>query len=168
MNHLYFVRHGLSELNVKGAWAGRTETPLTDEGRGQALLAGHEAKRLGIDTIVSSPMGRAVETAQIIAEHIKIPLEAIHINKLLIERDFGQLEGQPYAPDLNLDGFSDIETFDTVVERARLAARWLHTLNGERILIVSHGAFGRAMRTLYLPSVPVTTKFHNAEIVRFL
>jgi len=133
-------------MNVAGLFAGRTETPLTDEGRAQAKLAGKEIRPLGIDLIVSSPMGRALETAKIIAREIEYPSEKISINRLLVERDFGSLEGTAWSPDLNMDGFSDIETDRTLLERAHLSLNWLKTLEAENILVVSHGAFGRALR----------------------
>jgi uncharacterized phosphatase len=177
MRKLYFVRHGQSEMNVSGHFAGITETPLTAEGREQAKRAGQIAKDFHIDAIVSSPLSRALETAQIIAKELGYSLDKIHINKLFIERDYGELEGKPWAPDLNLDGMSDIETVDTVLERAKLALDFLHTLDAGNILVVSHGTFGRALRSHILPDYPfhnTTTKdssqfrIPNAEIVSWL
>lgn len=118
MKKLYFVRHGLSEMNVQGLMAGTTDTPLTDLGRKQAKKAGQSAKDLNINLIVSSPLSRALKTAQIIAQEIGYPKNKIILNQLLIERDHGSLEGKTWSPDLNLDGFSDVETDDTLVERS--------------------------------------------------
>lgn len=137
-------------MNVSGHLAGTTDTPLVKEGREQAKNAGQKAKNLDIDLIVSSPLSRALETAQIIANEINYPTNKIHTHKLLIERDFGEAEGHPYAPDLNLDGFSDIETVDTLLERAHLALKWIDTLPGTTVLVVSHGSFGRALRSILL------------------
>ncbi len=163
---LYFVRHGLTEMNVAGLFAGHTETPLTDEGRAQAKAAGTAAKQLGIDTIVSSPLNRAVETAQIMATEIGYPIERIHTNSVLIERYFGAQEGKPWAPDFNLDGISDAEHDDTLVARAKVALEWLKTFEGQTILVVSHGGFGRAMRSILRPDYPMTSyvQLKNAEI----
>src|SRR5690606_14158884 len=97
MRKLYFIRHGLSELNAQGLYAGHTETPLTEEGRLQAKQAGQGATGLGIDLIVSSPLERALETAQIVAHEIGYPEESIITDDRLIERHFGQLEAQPYS-----------------------------------------------------------------------
>src|SRR5690606_2527197 len=70
MKKLYFIRHGLSVMNRQGVFSGSIDTPLTDEGRKQAKRAGKLARDFGIDYIVSSPLARALETAQIIAGEI--------------------------------------------------------------------------------------------------
>lgn len=164
MKKLYFVRHGLSELNVQSLYAGITDTPLTDEGRRQAKLAGQHAKQLDIDYIISSPLSRALETAQIIAKEIGYPLDNIEVNSLFIERDFGALEAQPWKPDLDLDGVADIEKPETLVERARLAIEHIKTLDADHILIVSHGSFGRAIRHHFDPDKPYQNKTSSGEL----
>jgi uncharacterized phosphatase len=146
MKKLYFIRHGLSEMNIEGRWSGTSETPLSAEGRKQARSAGRQAKGLAIDYIVCSPLSRALETAKIIAGEIGYPVEKIHTNSLFIERHWGELEGKKWNPDLDLDGVVDIETRDTILERAKLAIEFLETLDAHNILVVSHGSFGRAMR----------------------
>lgn len=173
MKKLYFIRHGLSEANKLGVFGGSTDSKLTPEGRKQAKIAAQKAKDLGIDYIVCSPLSRAHETAKIIAKEIGYPINKIHINSLFTERSFGALEGTPWSPDLNLDGMSDIETVDSLLKRAKLALEFLHTLDAQNILVVSHGTFGRAMRSLLFPEKIFynktyggsnTDKFPNAEI----
>ena len=168
MKILYFMRHGLTEMNVAGIWSGSTETSLTAEGRAQAKRAGLAAKDLGIDAIVCSTMGRAIETAEIVAKEIGYPLDNIHKSSLLIERHFGELEGQPYKPDLNLDGFADVESIDTLKNRAVLALEWISTISGDTILVVSHGSTGRMLRHVASPDIPFAGAGHfkNADIVR--
>lgn len=177
MKKLYFIRHGLSEMNIQGLFAGRTETPLTAEGRQQAKAAGVQAKDLNFDFIAASPLQRAVETAQIIAKEIDYPIKKISINMLLIERDFGELEGKPWSPDLDLDGISDIETVDSLLVRTKLALDWIETIDADNILIVSHGAFGRALRSLLQPDYPFINvsasnrgviQLHNATIYQWM
>ncbi len=170
MKTLYFMRHGLTEMNVAGLWSGSSETDLTDEGRTQAKLAGQHAKELNIDTIVCSTQSRAIETAQIVAKEIGYTLDKIHQSSLLVERHMGQLEGQPYRPDFDMDGIADIETTDTLFNRARLAIEWIESLPGDTILVVSHGATGRAIRHILTPSTPFhgSARFGNAEIVHLL
>lgn len=177
MKRLYFVRHGLSEMNVQGLFAGSIDTPLTDEGRRQASIAGKLAQDLQIDLIVSSPLSRAHETALIIAKEIGYPPEKIHVNSLFTERNFGELEGKAWQPDLNLDGVADIEALDTVLNRAEQAVAFLESRPEQTILVVSHGAFGRALRSLYMPEFPFanitaeaagTSVNKNAEIVRLV
>lgn len=170
MKKLYFARHGLTVMNVEGKWSGTTETPLTDEGREQAKLAGRNAKNLQIDYIACSPLGRAKETAKIIAKEIGYPVKNIHINPMLIERHFGEMEGQTWGPDVNADGFSDVETTETILKRAEFALEWLHTIEADHILVVSHGSFGRALRSLILKEFPFHGKdrLKNAELHQWL
>jgi uncharacterized phosphatase len=170
MKKLYFVRHGLTEMNVSGHFSGSTETNLTEVGRKQAKLAGKHAKNLGIDYIISSPQSRALETAKIIAKEIGYPVNNIHTNSLLVERHFGVMEGQPWNPDLDYDGIADVETSDTLINRAKLALDFLHTVEANNILVVAHGAIGRAIRHHILEDFPFE-KFHkieNAEIVQWI
>lgn len=110
MKRLYCMRHGLSVLNAQGRLAGRIETPLTDKGREQVKEAGKIAATLDIDYIISSPLSRALDTAKIIAAEIGFLPERIDVNSLVIERGFGSAEGTPWSPDLDLDGFVDVET----------------------------------------------------------
>ncbi|MGH7241274.1 MAG: histidine phosphatase family protein [Candidatus Saccharimonadales bacterium] len=173
MKHLYFVRHGLSEANIAGVWSGTMETPLSAEGKQQAKLAGQSAKDLGIDHIISSPLSRAHDTAAIIAREIGFPVEDIELNSLLIERHFGKMEGQPWAIDLDVDGFVDVETRDSVLERARLTLEHLLQLDADTILVASHGSFGRALRHIVSPEIPFThgdptTKLANAHIIKLI
>lgn len=173
VKHLYFVRHGLSQANVDGIWSGQLETPLTAEGKAQAKLAGQHAKGLAIDHIICSPLGRAHETAQIIAREIGYPIKAIELNSLLLERHFGQMEGQPWHLDVDVDGFIDVETRDSVLERAKLALEHIEQLGAHNILVVSHGTFGRAFRNVIHPHIPFEpgnpkNRFKNAEIVQLI
>lgn len=173
MKQLYFVRHGLSEANVAGVWSGTMESPLTAEGRAQAKLAGQHAKELHIDHIIASPLGRTRDTAAIIAKEIGYPVENIELNSLLIERHFGQMEGQPWQIDIDSDGFVDVETRESVLERARLALEHLQTIEADTVLVVSHGAFGRALRSLIHPHMPFLpgqpeTRFENAKVVQLI
>lgn len=173
MKHLYFVRHGLSEANLAGVWSGTSETPLSAEGKEQAKLAGEHAKSLGIDHIICSPLGRAHDTAKIIAKEIGLAAENIELNSLLTERHFGQMEGQPWGIDLDVDGFLDVETRDSVLERAKLALEHISQLDAESILVVSHGSFGRAFRHTIHPEIPFrhgdkATKIPNAQIVQLI
>lgn len=172
MKHLYFIRHGLSEMNAVSKLSGAgSDTPLTPEGRAQAKAAGIAARSLGINYIISSPLIRAHDTAKIIAKEIGFPEDDIELNSLLIERHFGPLEGTLWTPDLNLDGVSDVETRDSVLARAHLALEHLQTLNAENILISSHGTFGRALRHILQPDTPfkvtpMSARFPNGQIVK--
>lgn len=177
MKKLYFIRHGLTEMNKTGHYSGTSETPLSPEGKAQAKAAGQLAKDLNIDYIISSPLSRAHHTAKIIAKQIGYPLDKIHTNSLFIERHFGVMEGQPWEPDLDIDGVADVESTDNLLNRAKLALEFLHTVPHDTILVVAHGTFGRALRSHAVaeavfenadPTKPSYGRIPNAEIVQWI
>jgi uncharacterized phosphatase len=153
-------------MNRSGIFSGRTETPLHDDGRAQAKQAGNELKDKQIDCIVASPMSRTIETAELIAHEIHFPSKDIITNELLTERDFGPLEGATYEP--NLGDVEGVETIDEMLVRAAKALAFIKSLPHDNILIVSHGATGRALRSCLDPSIPYypSKSFDNAEVVQ--
>jgi broad specificity phosphatase PhoE len=169
---LYFIRHGQSEFNVRGLFAGRTETPLTEDGRAQAKRTGKVAKTKGlqVDLIISSPLSRALETAQIVAREINYPLNKIVISEQMIERDFGEGEGTPWIADPRKRNFKGMETDDELVVRARKALDWIEELPADSIVVVSHGSIGRALRSLVKEDFPMSHphKLSNAELYEWL
>jgi broad specificity phosphatase PhoE len=170
MQHLYYVRHGQSTINLRGKLNGSADAALTEKGREQAELAGREAGALNIDYIVSSPLIRALDTAKIIANEINYPLDAIKITNLAAERDYGNMEGQPWSPNMNFDSNPDVETKESVIERARKIIKIVESSGKNNILIVSHGAVGRALRHLTMPDKPFDYPegFINGKIVKFI
>jgi uncharacterized phosphatase len=170
LKHLYFIRHGQTVLNAERKWAGHTDTPLTEEGKAQAKAAGKAAKSLHINHIISSPLSRAHDTAKIIAASIGLAEKHIEVNSLIIERHMGELESQPWDIDIDLDGFADIETEDSVDERARLILRHLTRLDADTILMVSHGGFGHALWRIINEhnDVDPIGHFANAEIIKLI
>ena len=87
---LFVVRHGETQRSADHIYSGQADVPLTDAGREQARLAGERLADAGIDAIWSSPLCRATDTAEAIAEATGAP---VRIDKRLIEVDYGALEG---------------------------------------------------------------------------
>lgn len=178
MKKLYFIRHGLSEANKAGIWSGQSETPLSAEGREQARQAGKKAQGLDIDLIVSSPLGRARETAEIVAKEIGYPAERIMFSDLLKERSWGDLEGTEHSSvgaDVELDKIPNIETGEQLLRRASQALGYLEGLPAEHILVVSHGTIGRAIRHHIIEDMPFINKtgvpgvtLPNGEVIQWI
>jgi uncharacterized phosphatase len=177
VKHLYFCRHGRSEGNEAGVYSGHTDTPLTAEGRAQAKLAGEYATQLHIDHIIASPLSRAHDTARLIAQEIGYPEDKIELNSLIMERNFGSLEGTAWSPDFNVDGIADVETHESLQTRVQLAYKYIQSLPVENVLVVSHGATGRMFRHVVDPSIPYFSddpvlrlkyRFENAQIVQLV
>ncbi len=170
MEHLYFVRHGLSVMNKEGFFSGRTDTPLAPEGFEQARQAGEAAKKLNIDLLVTSPMERARETAFVIAKVIGYPVQNIIVNDLFMERAFGVLEGTEFSHGMDVEGHEGVETGDEILARAQAGIEFLRSQPHDNIMVVSHGAIGRAMRHLLNPNIAYhgSGPILNAEIVELL
>lgn len=172
MKKLSYIRHGLSEANKKVVFAGHTDTPLSIEGRKQAQLAGIEAAKHDIDHIIVSPLSRAFDTAKIVAETIGFPLHDIEIHELLIERNFGPLELTPWSQELswtlNHPPYPEgVETIEALLQRSKELLNHIEKSKYQHILLVGHGAIGRAIRSHVAPDVEFEEKIHNAQFLRW-
>ena len=98
MKRLYLLRHGQTEFNVKKLVQGRCDSPLTDLGRKQAGMAAAWLKAHGVvpDKVVSSPLGRAMDTAQLVACELLGPDTAVEPCEGIIERSYGTFEEGPH------------------------------------------------------------------------
>ncbi len=147
--HLFLLRHGRSLGNENGFLQGQQDIPLTDEGRSQAQLLAERwiEDDIHFDLILTSPLSRAAETAEIIAAKLGSPVEN---DALLMERNVGSLSGAPVGKDEQLidqrlmaspyrslggDGEGDWELF----LRAGQVLLNLMKRNPGNYLIVSHG-----------------------------
>jgi broad specificity phosphatase PhoE len=179
VKQIYYLRHGESEFNKAGKWAGSSDIPLTAKGREQAKAAGAEARKQGLafDIIVSSPLERAHHTAKHFATELNYPHENIILTPLLVERHFGELEGTnnllmraKYLIDESVVDKHGAEKLVDVQRRAQEALAYLHSLPAENILVVGHGAFGRALRRA-INKEPLHrrgTSYDNAKLVKLV
>ena len=85
---LVLVRHGETEANAQRRLLGRLESPLTARGRAQAVAIGRMLRPVG--RLVSSPLGRALDTASALG--LDIPVE---VDERWIEVDYGEYDGEP-------------------------------------------------------------------------
>jgi broad specificity phosphatase PhoE len=172
MKKLFYVRHGQTKMNEDGLFSGRTETPLTDKGRGQALDSGKYAKANlpKIDLIVCSTIERAVHTAEIIAKELDYPQEKIVKSPLFIERTYGELEGTPgkafydYRHPRELETIKGVETLEQMHTRAEEALKFLEDRPEANILVVGHGTFGRAFRRV-VNKLPHTHEYEKTNLI---
>ncbi|RDI65177.1 bifunctional RNase H/acid phosphatase [Nocardia pseudobrasiliensis] len=147
---MLLLRHGQTELSVHRRYSGRGNPPLTALGREQAARAAkYLAAKGGIAAVVSSPLGRAQETAEAVAQALDVPVRVLNG---LIETDFGAWEGLTFSeaaqqdPELHARWLSDSslpapggESFDQVRERIEGVRRDLVGLYpGQNIVVVSH------------------------------
>ena len=148
------LRHGATDWNREGRFQGRTDVPLNDEGISQARLAARRLQGVAFDTIVCSPLIRAVKTAEIIAAASRKP---VSVDAGLIECDFGSFEGRSIRETMAEHGIaakealatilpSDGEAWAAVSQRSlRCVGKWLDRHPQAVILFVSHDAVMQAM-----------------------
>lgn len=106
---IYLGRHCKVQWNLEGRLIGTTDLPLCTEGLEEAKANLPKIERLGIDRIICSNLKRAHETAQIYAEHLKVPL---HVCSGLREIDHGIWNGQKTSELLNDTGSNFRKWFD--------------------------------------------------------
>ena len=157
---IFIARHGQNEDNVNGVLNGHRDLPLTDLGRQQAhdLAEGIEEAGLMFDTVYSSPLSRALETAKIICSSLGIEKQPIVVPEL-IERDFGGGTGRPIkevvaeagSDVIKTDGVTYVldfggggETFPQLLERGQKALDHVRSMQTEgTALLVCHGDIGK-------------------------
>jgi len=142
---LLLLRHGQTELSVDRRYSGRGEVPLTPLGERQAAAAAARLAKLDVAAVVSSPLGRARQTAAALGREVEI-------HEGLIETDFGAWERLTFAeasakdPELHGRWLGDPsmpapngESFDQVHRRVRRARDDLIAkYGGQTIVVVSH------------------------------
>ncbi|TFD12547.1 histidine phosphatase family protein [Cryobacterium sp. TMT4-10] len=156
------IRHGQTDWNAALRIQGLSDIPLNDTGRGQAADAVGHLADYEWDFVVSSPLSRAAETADLIADGLGLTVTR-RIGQI-VERDYGPAEGLGAGPELDalrlpggptgIGGFHGAEAEATVAARgadALLALAEEHP--GARIIVVSHGTLIRLslMRILDRP-----------------
>ncbi|MFD4180217.1 bifunctional RNase H/acid phosphatase [Rhodococcus sp. NPDC058514] len=147
---MLLLRHGQTALSVDRRYSGRGNPELTDLGLAQARGA---AKRIGarggIAAVVSSPLGRARQTAEAAAAELSLP---VRVHEGLIETDFGDWEGLTFGeasardPGLHRRWLADTsvrppggESFDEVRARVgRARDDLMAEFPGANLLLVSH------------------------------
>lgn len=95
IGQLVIVRHGESEANLEGVFAGWVDTPLTQTGRKQGNNAGTTLRQSGFnpDVVYSSPLSRAIDTAKEALKAMGMITKPIIPVQELIERHYGALVG---------------------------------------------------------------------------
>ena len=88
------IRHGETVLNLEKRYQGHSDSPLTETGRNQVSSLGRRMAKMEFDTLISSDLGRAQETASIIAGYTG---HAVETDSRLRERNYGVLEGLTVA-----------------------------------------------------------------------
>lgn len=157
---LYFVRHGESEANAAGRFAGRTDSPLTELGRRQADIVAGALSGVSFDRVVSSDLSRARDTAAAIARRQGLTIETF---PGLREVDMGGAAGRKFEdarqhPGYSPDGFlrwPGGESLDEALARSTAVLdRIVAESPGDTICVVGHGGITRILVSHFLGLLP--------------
>ena len=89
---IILIRHGATEWSTSRRHTGRTDIPLTDEGRAQAAALAPVLAGLRPDRVLSSPLSRARETCELAGFG-----DRVEVDDRLLEWDYGEAEGRTTA-----------------------------------------------------------------------
>lgn len=138
----YLLRHGQTDWNIENRLQGRKNMPMNSNGVRQITELADQLQKMNfqVDLIVSSPLERAKQSAEIVAEKIGFAGEII-LDDDFVERSFGLAEGLVYSQEINLnDEKYGAETIEDVCTRAKIAIKKYMSSDEKSILIVAHGA----------------------------
>ncbi len=159
MQSIYVIRHGETDYNKIHRIQGTIDTNLNDKGVQQAEIASELLKTYEIDVIVSSPLKRAYQTAEVIANQLG---KQIIIHDAFVEKDFGILQGKT-LDEIEVDHgvlFTAIkgtyhvaaprgETNAAVINRVEAGLKELACkYHDKKLLIVTHGGVARVLYKL--------------------
>jgi broad specificity phosphatase PhoE len=151
-NAVWLVRHGETEWAKLGRHTGRTDVPLTDTGRAQAVTLGRRLDGHPFALVLTSPLSRAAETARLAGFGDVAVTDAD-----LREWDYGALEGR-LTTEIRADypgwtiwrgPWPDGETIDEVAARADRVRARVRAADGDA-LVIAHGHFLRVFAARWL------------------
>jgi len=153
---LVIVRHGETEWSRAGRHTGRTDVPLTEEGRRQAERVGAALREREFALVLTSPLGRALETCRLAGFG-----DRAGQRDELMEWDYGAYEGRTTAevreerPGWTLwtDGVPEGETVDQVGSRVDRVLDEVRAADGDALLF-AHGHVLRVLTARWLGLEP--------------
>lgn len=169
------TRHGKTDWNLQKKVQGQVNIDLNEEGRNEAREIHEKLKSEEIDLIISSPLGRAIETAEIIKGDRNIKLV---LDERIIERAYGINEGKMRS-EFNFDELWDFDKNVKVTDAEKIQDFYsrvydflddiIEKYNNKTVLLVSHAGTSIPLRA-YLNNVPqkdaakVVKRLDNCEV----
>ena len=163
------VRHGETEWTLSGQHTGRTDIPLTDNGRSQARELCRELASRRFGLVLSSPLTRALETARLagLGDHVQTTED-------LMEWDYGDYEGittdeirsKRRKWSLWMDGVPGGESAAEVGARADRVieeVRQILTETGSDVALFAHGHVLRVLAARWLGLTPADGRLFALE-----
>ncbi len=159
--HVWLVRHGETAWSASGRHTGRTDVPLTDEGRRQASAMRSRLAGLDVDLVLASPLSRAMDTERLAGFGDRVrPVDDLR------EWDYGAFEGlttteiRARHPGWTIwDGpVPEGETAADVAARADRVIASCVSASGD-VLLFGHGHLLRVLAARWIDQPPVEGRF---------
>jgi broad specificity phosphatase PhoE len=157
---LYFLRHGETDWNAERRYQGQVDVPLNDTGRAQAKRNGQALRAflpaIAIAQFISSPLGRARETMELLRAELGLVPDQYAIDPRLAELSYGSWEGQLQDDLPRLDAVGVAERAkdpfhwrpsggESYADLLKRTIDWLATINHDTV-VASHGGVSRCLR----------------------
>jgi probable phosphoglycerate mutase len=155
------MRHGETPWNTELRLQGQTDIALNEKGRALARESARAMQDIPFDLVITSPLGRAKETAEIVTAGRSLP---VIVDARIAEIGFGTMEGRQISPEEREDPDSEFYTFfndplrytppeggETFTALCARTADFLEELKNRQewydktILVSTHGAASRAL-----------------------
>jgi broad specificity phosphatase PhoE len=156
-HEVVLVRHGETEWSASGKHTGRTDVPLTEEGRRQSAAIGAALQGRRFALVLTSPLSRALESCRLAGFG-----DVAQVRDDLREWDYGEYEGRT-TPEVRKerpgwtlwsDGVPGGETAGEVRARADRVLAELRAVDGDS-LVFAHGHLLRVLAARWLGLEPV-------------
>ncbi|SAK51966.1 phosphoglycerate mutase [Caballeronia fortuita] len=155
--HIWLIRHGETEWSKSGQHTGTTDIPLTDDGRKQAAALAPVLASQTFDLVLTSPMGRAIETCRLAGLGDRAQVEPE-----LHEWNYGIYEGRKTAdiraevPDWSVwtSPIPEGENLADVGRRAQALIDKLLDTKAMNIALFSHAHFSRVFGAQWATGAP--------------
>ena len=162
MTTLYLVRHGETTENSAHILQGTRNGNLAPLCISQMEILTFLLYNVHFDAIVSSDLKRAYDSAQVLANYWRLP---INTTKLLRERDWGDFTGR-YIP--NLKGLpmpDNVEKMEALLQRAKSFLDWIReTYPNKTVIAVGHCIINKAIQAVHYGKLTrEIPKMSNAE-----
>jgi probable phosphoglycerate mutase len=153
---IWLIRHGQTEWSLSGAHTGRTDIPLTEEGRRQAESLRRLLNGRRFSLVLASPLQRALDTCKLAGYG-----DVAQVDPDLQEWDYGDYEGHTTAeilkqrPGWSLwrDGVPHGETIEEAAARAEAVLARAMKADGE-VALFAHGHILRILTACWLELPP--------------
>jgi probable phosphoglycerate mutase len=159
---IFFIRHGETEWNREHRYQGALDSPLSEYGKSQIQLVcsifKQEPELPPLLKVYVSPLGRAVETAEILTRHINVELiEEERLREISLGSWDGLTQDEVRLKFPNV--LNDAKPYnwhfkspdgERLSSAKKRVVSWLSDVRGQTVCAIAHGLIGRVLIGVYL------------------